>query len=208
MGIILIFAHYFKITNNPLFENTADELMEELLKEIHDELPIGFASGSAGIGWGMEYLIQNGFVEADSLDICEEVDKRIMEKDPRRITDYSIENGLGGILHYVLAHIKGVIAQHSKAPFDETYLKDLYQALKNIPSDIELSEKFRELSAKYSDFYINRKDIDYSLSLSYIIDDQEIENLLKSISSASSAFRPHPLGLRNGLSGYLLKNLL
>ena len=206
MGLILFFAHYFRLTKNPVFDDTANELMEELLSEIHNGLPVGLASGSAGVGWGMEYLIQNGFVDGDSLDICEEVDKKIMEKDPRRITDYSIETGLGGILHYVLAHIKGVVTQHSKMPFDETYLNDLEQALSNIPKNTELPEEFKELSAKYLDFYRNRNELDYSLSLSFIIDDLETENLRKSAPSASSAFQ-HNLGLNKGLSGLLLKEL-
>ena len=207
MGIIIFFSHYFKTKNNPLFEDTASELMDELLNEIHENLPVGFASGSAGIGWGIEYLIQNGFMEGDSLDICEEVDIRIMERDPRRIKDYSIEIGLGGILHYVLAHIKGVMAQHSKPPFDETYLNDLYQTVSNIPEGIELPEEFKELSTEYINFYKNRKELDYNLSLSFIIEKNKIENPRKPAKSALSAFHP-PLGLRNGISGYLLNHLL
>jgi len=199
MGLILFFAHYFELTKHPVYRNTADELMEELMEEIHTELPVDFSSGLSGIGWGMEYLIQKGLVEGDSLEVCEEIDKKIMEKDPKRMTDFSIEKGLGGIIHYVLFHIKGVHSQHSELPFDETYLRDLYQAVSNIPRDCILSDEFRSLSVKYSGFYNDRTKIDYLPQLLPIIDDFEVsaENL-----------NNFPLGLNKGLSGFLLKNLI
>ena len=196
MGLILFFAHYFRITNNIVFDDTADELMDELKEEIYKELPIGFASGLSGIGWGIEYLIQNGFVDVDSLEACEEIDKKIMEKDPRRIQDYSVETGLGGVLHYVLAHIKGVKSQHSRLPFDETYLKDLYYAVSNIPPDSELSEEFKVLRTKYSNFCEGKAGFDYSLQLLSIIEGPELEK---------EKLNNYPLGLKSGLSGYLLK---
>ena len=207
MGLILFFSHYFKIDGNPVFEDTADELMDELMEDLYQSLPAGFAAGLSGIGWGVEYLIQNNFIDGDSLDVCEEVDKKIMETDPVRITDFSIETGLEGILHYVLAHIKGVSAQHGKTPFDEKYLTDLNHALLNIPKESNLTESFKILSQKYLSFYKNRKELDYTLSLSFIIENNEIENPIESAKSVSSAFH-QSLGLNKGLSGYLLKNLL
>ena len=195
MGLILFFAHYYKHTGLLVYEDTADELMDELKKEIHKELPIGFASGVSGIGWGIEYMIQNRFVNDDSLKVCNAMDKKIMEKDPRRISDYSLDTGLEGILHYVLAHIKGVKSQHNVLPFDKTYLFDLYQAVSIVPQNVELSENFKLLSSKYSSFYTGG-ELDYSLHLSFIPEDLEIEK---------KKLNMYPLGLKNGLSGYLLK---
>src|ERR1035437_3983241 len=84
MGLVLFFVHYSKITCNPIYEDIADELMNEITREIHNYLPIGFDSGLSGIGWGIEYLIQKRFLEGNSLEICEEIDKKLMEKDPGR----------------------------------------------------------------------------------------------------------------------------
>ena len=42
----------------------------------------------------IEYLKTEGFIEADTNDILSEVDKQIMERDVRRITDYTLETGL------------------------------------------------------------------------------------------------------------------
>ena len=199
MGLVLFFAHYFNFTKNSIYEDTAEELMEELMNEIHVELPMGFASGLSGIGWGLEYLIQNGLVEGDSLEVCEDIDKKIMETDPRRITDYSLETGLEGLLHYVLAHIKGVSVQHSTLPFDAVYLRDLYQAVSTISPDCEVSEEFKLVAAQYSHFYKNKTAVDYSMSLSSIIDDVEVKD---------GMLDRHPLGLKKGLAGFLLKKII
>jgi len=197
MGLILFFYHYFKANNKAVFEDTANELMEELEEDIHVGLTISFSSGLSGIGWGIEYLIQNNFVEGDSLEVCEEIDKKIMEKDPRRITDYSLETGLEGLLHYVLAHIKGVMAQHSKLPFDEIYLKDLYQAASIIPGNSELSEDFKNVSRQYLHFYDTGMGFNYSFKLPSFIEVLKIDK---------EKLAEFPLGLKNGLSGYMLKN--
>jgi len=199
MGLILFFAHYFKHSVKPVFDDTAGDLMDELMQEIHTEIPIDLASGLSGIGWGVEYLIQNSFVEGDSLEVCEEIDTKIMKYDLLRITDYSLETGLEGLLHYALAHIKGVMSQHSNLPFDEMYLSDLLQAVTNIPKGTELSENFKNISSKYSAFYKNRSRIDYSFQPLSFIEDIEIEkNKLDSF----------PLGIKKGLSGYMLRKLI
>ena len=198
MGIILFFVHYFKQTGQQIYEDTAGELMVNLQKEINSALPVGFANGLSGIGWGIEYLIQNGFSNNDSLEICEEIDRIIMEKDPLRMTDYTLDNGLEGIMHYVLAHIKGVWSQHAILPFDEMYLSDLFQAVKNISQDIELSNNFIQLSSDYSTFYENRTEWNYSFQLSSILENVEIKN---------NKLNSFTLGLKKGLSGYLLKKI-
>ena len=199
MGLILFFAHYYEHTGIQVYKDTADELMDEVIAEIHTELPFGFAFGLSGIGWGVEYLIQNGFESDDSLDICEEIDKKIMEKDPRRMTDYSLDSGLEGILHYVLAHIKGVLSQHNITPFDDSYLAELYQAVTTVKESVKLSEDFKRLSAIYITFYEDRKTLDYDLTLSSIIGNVTIVN---------DDLNCFPLGLKDGMGGYLLKPLI
>jgi len=201
MGLILFFAHYYKHTGQQIYEDTADELMAELIEEIkRSTLSIGFASGLSGVGWGMEYLMQNGFMDDDSLEVCDAFDEKIMVKDPRRMTDFSLETGLEGVFHYVLTHIKGVMNQHSKPPFDETYLGDLYQTAKIVLKSPNISEAMRLLASKYSAFYENgMSGLDYTLQLSFIVEDTILE---KEISNVT------PLGLKNGLTGFLLKSII
>ena len=199
-GLILCLMHYAEQTQKWYYETIAGELIKELTGEIHSGLPGGFASGLSGIGWGIEYLIQNGFMNGNSLDICETIDKKIMEPDLRRMTDLSLDTGLEGILHYVLAHIKGVLAQHGTLPFDETYLSDLYQAVTAIAANEKASEGLKQLAVQYACFYENRTTPDYSMSLSLVVEEME------EVTEEKLGF--YPLGLKKGLAGYLLKQCL
>ena len=82
-------------------------LMEDIYNNINEEIPIDFETGLCGIGWGIEYLLQNKLVNGNSDEILAEYrPEKIMERAPLRIYDYSMENGLGGILLYVNARIK------------------------------------------------------------------------------------------------------
>ncbi|MDR0574375.1 MAG: hypothetical protein LBG96_10175, partial [Tannerella sp.] len=106
MGIAIFFYHYSRYTGKNIYDDFAGELIDEIYNEIHVNTPCDFKDGLCGIGWGMEYLIRNNFVNADSDEVLEDLDKRIMERDVRRITDYSLETGLKGIACYVIERRK------------------------------------------------------------------------------------------------------
>lgn len=198
MGLVIFFMYYHQLTNESLYEDTADELMDEVIEELHKNLPVTFGSGLSGIGWGIDYLIQKGFIEGDSKEVCEEIDKRIMETDPRRMEDYSLESGFGGILFYVLAHSKIVFDQRKTLPFDDLYLHDLYVACTNVNPDIALPTETMRLIEIYISFY-ERKTIpdDCVWDLSILIQGiQEFDS--KSLPS-------YALGIREGLASFLFK---
>ncbi|MDR1714563.1 MAG: hypothetical protein LBS20_01830 [Prevotella sp.] len=197
MGIVVFFAQLAKNTEISLYKDIADELIAEIWEENLSHLPLGLDSGLSGIGLGIEYLIQQGFMEGNSLDVCEELDMKIMEKDPRRITDYSIENGLEGILHYILAHIKGCMVKEYGIPFDGTYLDDLYHTLDKLPQN-NPSDKIFHLIALYNDFYRNRKIPAYVFDLKSFISLLEFEK---------DKLLTYPIGLNKGLCGFLMKEL-
>ena len=137
MGIVLFFAHYARNTGNTLYEDFAGELLDEVYEEIHSALPVDFESGLCGIGWGIEYLLQNGFMEGDADEALAELDANMMERDLRRITDYSMRTGLEGISCYVSKRINSPFRKHGKLPFDETYLNEW----KNVASSISIPEE-------------------------------------------------------------------
>ena len=100
-GIVLFFAHYARYTGNRLHDEFTGELLDKVYEEIHTNLPVNFESGLCGIGWGIAYLLQNGFMDGDSDEILSEIDDRVMERDLRRITDRSVRTGLEGISLYM-----------------------------------------------------------------------------------------------------------
>ncbi|MFR5871025.1 MAG: hypothetical protein ACLUEV_04710 [Alistipes sp.] len=61
---------------------------------VHENIPINFVDGLCGIGWGVEHLIQNALLEGDSDDVLEDIDKKIIERDPLYIEELSLHNGI------------------------------------------------------------------------------------------------------------------
>lgn len=125
MGIVLFFMNYSRYTGCKRYEKFAGELIDEIYAEIRIDCSSNFGNGLAGIAWGMEYLIRNGFVMADPNEILEEVDNRILERDARRVKDFSLENGLKGVAYYAISRCEG-----REYPFIfKGYMIDLVQAL-------------------------------------------------------------------------------
>lgn len=202
MGLVIFFMHYHQSTHNEVYEDVATELMDGIIKEIHKELPVTFESGLSGIGWGIDYLIHQGFAEGNSEEVCEEIDRRIMEVDPRRMSDLSFETGLGGILCYVLGHLKMALDQNQKLPFDTLYLSDLYAACTHLTLHSDnVPRKTLELAEAYQCYYVNKS----------VPDDRiwELSILLQAIPDFDSKrMNTYSYGLEKGLAGTLLTNMI
>lgn len=188
--------HYYRQTGNTLYEDVALELLDEVVEKLQKDLLINFESGLSGIGWVVNYLIAKGFVEGNSLEICEDIDNKIMETDPRRLVDYSLEKGLGGILLYVLVHCKVVAFQQKQLPFDACYLRDLYTACVNIRFSKEVSFEVVKLLDSYLLFYTDR-----------ILPDEDIWDVSAVVQGIpdfdSKKMHDYPLGIKQGIAGVL-----
>ena len=202
MGVVILFYECGKRGDNSVLTEFADELLENLWNEINQSTPTGFASGLAGIGWGIEYLIQQGFVEAPD-DICDEIDRRIMETDIRRITNPSLETGLAGLLHYILAHIRGAIRRNASTPFDAIYLADLYATTKRMITQYGDTE-LKDLSIKFIRYYETKKEPDYSQGLIQFPTNEKQKIGLKAIEVATSLFGRGAEGKEKKTTGHEL----
>jgi hypothetical protein len=140
MGVVLFFAHYARYTGEIMYDEFAGNLIDEIQEEIHADIPINFESGLCGIGWGVEHLLQNGFMEGDSDEVLLEIDRKIMERDLRRIADISVRTGLKGISYYIHKRVTSLCRKSTKTPFDSMYLSDWTLAANgiSIPNDQEI----------------------------------------------------------------------
>lgn len=127
MGIVLFFFHYFKYTNNQMYEDIAGELLDDIFDDLDLSLNISFNDGLSGIGWGIEYLAQNNFIQV-SADVLDDIDCKIAEMSLTRMVDLSFETGVEGIAWYVLLHSH---LQNKQKIFDEIYYNDLYNVCAN-----------------------------------------------------------------------------
>jgi hypothetical protein len=129
IGVAIFFYHYARYTGKKVYDDFAGELIDEIYKEIHRNIPLDFRDGLCGIVWGLEYLIRNRFVEADSDRVLEESDKRIREWDVRYLNDNSLMTGLKGIACYVISRRYNRINANSY--ITPEYICDLAGALQN-----------------------------------------------------------------------------
>ena len=99
-GIAVFFFHYALHTGNDLFEEYAAELLAVVQSQIHSTTPVDYERGIAGIGVGVDYLIRNGFLEAED-DLFDDFDQRMYRAvmyDPW--IDFSLYDGLTGYGRY------------------------------------------------------------------------------------------------------------
>lgn len=183
MGIALFFFEYGKYTNCSVYTDVGEELLDDIWGQVHDELPYGFGSGLAGIGWSIEYLLQHHFIEGNGNEVCEEIDQRIMQINLTRLKDTSLETGLEGLFFYCSARMQGAEKQNNPSPFDAAYLKDL--------AHVNTCLAINGLSAFY------RR---YPISISSLLDTNLIEIDENSYLTAA-------LGLKEGIAGFLFKQI-
>jgi lantibiotic modifying enzyme len=74
LGIAVFFYYYSRYTGNERYSDFSDEYLEFILKKLNKDFSENFADGLGGIGWIIDRLIKEGFLEADD-DILEEVDE-------------------------------------------------------------------------------------------------------------------------------------
>ena len=149
MGIALVLAHYARCNRKKKIEHAADFLVENVMNQLTTTVSIDFANGLSGIGWGIEYLIQNNYMKGCGADILQDLDERIMQVDVTRIKDWSLEKGLLGILHYVLYHLQGANKSELRV-FDKPYLASWLSILKDNEDLHKLLQKGLD---KEKDFY-------------------------------------------------------
>lgn len=152
MGIAFFFYHYARYQKEPLYEVLAGSLIEEIYDNIHDNMSITMDKGLCGIAWGICTLLEQDFLDGDADEVLSDIDHKIMERDPMRMTDFSFRTGLEGIRSYVQTRISLVEKEQAACPFDNMYVYALEQSaqraglpLKSVsPLDVITAPKLNE----------------------------------------------------------------
>lgn len=106
-GIAIFFFEYSRYTNVDLFQDYAMELIEEIQKQITLTGSARYDVGLAGIGSGIEYLIQHGFLEEEVDNVLSDFDERMYRAvmyEP--YPDFSLIEGLTGWGRYFIYRLK------------------------------------------------------------------------------------------------------
>lgn len=196
MGIALMLFEYGRRTGNALFSDLGDELVDNILDDVDSKTGLGFATGLAGIAWGIEYLAQQKYVECNTNQVCMEIDCRMEKMSVHRLHDLSLETGLEGLLHYVLMRIKGSLEQNRTIPFSTDFLSDIQMTITHLQEN-DLPAPLKHLSEIFACFMCKGNVENYSPAIRSFITTSP--DLLKDVEKV-------PLGLRKGLAGWLYDN--
>lgn len=198
MGILIFFAHFARYTQKKIYDDFAGKLLDEVYTEIHTETPINFKNGLCGIGWSMEYLLQNNFLDGNSNEVLAGIDAKIMERDPIHMNDKSFETGAAGILFYILTRLFSTKREKEDIPFMPFYLDSWLQiAQKEYVQQSDLGY-FCRLFLQW----IDHEDIQFTVN-------KLLPNvILPSVPIMDEEFVYLPFGLKNGSAGIGLKNIL
>lgn len=118
LGVALCLYHYAKHIKDPLYNEIADDLLEQVLSNIPVQMPIDFANGICGIGWGICYLLNNRFVEGNANEILKELDMRILEYNPSQMHNLSLETGIEGMAAYLAQRQKAINNENESTCMD------------------------------------------------------------------------------------------
>lgn len=111
MGVAVFFFHYAQYAGNELFEDYAVEIIRAIQADIHRDSITDYDRGLAGIGAGIGYLSQSGFLAIDTDEVLEDFDNRIRQDimyQPQE--NNSLGNGLCGLCQYFLYRVKSLPA--------------------------------------------------------------------------------------------------
>jgi hypothetical protein len=145
MAFAIFFFHYAGYTGNLLYEDFAISLIDEIQEEVYAGMPFCLDEGICGIGWGIEYLIQEGFVDADADFLLEDVDRYVMQIDVPELNDMSLAKGVTGIAGYVCMRYQGKPYHYANPFLDKKYVlmlldKFYHNQLGNIPEALLLEK--------------------------------------------------------------------
>jgi len=197
MGIVIFFAHYAQYTGLQHYDEFTENLLDEVYSMLGRNSPIDFQSGLCGIGWGIEYLVQNGLMEGNTDEILEDIDKKIMDIDVEHISDKSMEKGLCGIMHYVYARVLSAHINNRNTPIQEDFLNRLSLKISGIIHEKQEYEH-SGIPSHFLLFINNGVILEKSIKLSHII---------TLPTYFDGTFKSQALGLRFGYAGVGIKKM-
>ena len=106
MGIAIALFRYARLSGELTCEDVGCELLDEIYEHLDSSIPISFGSGLWGIGWGIEYLIQNSYMEGDADEVLKDIDQCAARCiHAYGMSGLSLNNGIVGLGRYILIRI-------------------------------------------------------------------------------------------------------
>jgi len=159
MGIAILLFHYGRFSRNLFISQLADLILDEVINDVSENVPLNLADGLLGIGWGIKYLSWHKFISENTNKILSDLDLKVMEISPVRMHNYDLFYGFGGIVRYVLCRLHSANCNNGNNPFSSDFLSEVYHKSKEIIENGE-SNNCPETYIEFVLYYENKKEID------------------------------------------------
>ena len=176
MGYLIALCVYDAyIPNDDTLSDIANTLLDHVTTTLQSqkEFAISFAHGICGIGWGLCYLLRNGYLEGNYDKEFAMIDHKIMEVNLERITDYSFKTGIGGIFCYVAHRLQWARSHSFSNPFDNEYMQSIRTSAQKI---LQLSTDWRTLT--YAQMLLLYGQEDWYIMSPNLLDVMDFPNFL------------------------------
>lgn len=105
-GVALFLYEYSYLTKYEMYNNLADDMLDNIFESTKNMALTDMAYGLSGIGWSVEYLIQKNFVEGDPDEVLEDVHIKLLENIKNKTIDSNIDIPLSNYGLYIISRIR------------------------------------------------------------------------------------------------------
>jgi len=107
MGVCLFYFKAGKTLKNKKYTQYAETLLDEIYESLSIDSPTNFSQGLSGIGWAIEYLVQEEYVEGNADEILYEIDNAVLKEITKpEALELGLDFGLVGYLLYLIQRLK------------------------------------------------------------------------------------------------------
>jgi hypothetical protein len=109
MGIAIYLYHLGRALKDKKYNILANKLIDQVYDGIgQNSVKTDFENGLAGIAWGIEHLVQKGFLNADTDEVLRDLDDKIFQYiSSTQSISIDLQNGLLGYGFYLLSRLQG-----------------------------------------------------------------------------------------------------
>jgi len=128
-------------------------LVLDVINEINYDLSFDFDNGIVGIGWGLEYLFQNDYIEGDIERILKEFDKYLLAFFYKPDLTIDLRKGLIGIGFYLIKRVDNSRNQTNTKLINKQWLALLVQRIIIELNDEVMYKHLKDFTSNPFDIY-------------------------------------------------------
>lgn len=106
MGKIISLFSLYQKTQETKWKSQAESLLNTVLEKCNRNSPLSYGEGLCGVGYGLEYLLQNHIVEGEADEVLSDIDTLVLNEINRRtLQGLNIDDGILGLAYYLYCRL-------------------------------------------------------------------------------------------------------